>query len=60
MTRVAGMALIALGAFLVLPQILVDLPEHRLIVAGLILALVGAIAVADHPPRNAGGPHGHR
>lgn len=57
--RVIGVALIVLGALLVLPQIVVDFPEQRLVVAGLILAIVGGIGVADNP-RPTGGPHGYR
>jgi hypothetical protein len=59
MTRAAGMALIALGALLVLPQIVRVCPAQSLIAAGLILAFVGAVAVADDQPRNAGGSDGH-
>lgn len=49
MTRAAAMALIALGAFLVLPQIVADLPEQRLVALGLILAVAGGTLLADHP-----------
>ncbi len=50
MARAAGVVLIALGAFLALPQICVDAPAQRVFVLGLVLALIGGLIVCDHAP----------
>lgn len=57
MIRAAGVALIALGALLVLPQIFRDEPDLRLILLGILVALIGGLLLCDCPAE--GGPDGH-
>lgn len=47
MTRAAGLILIAVGALLILPQIVVDRPAQILVVAGVALGIAGAALIAE-------------
>lgn len=48
--RRAGFVLVAVGALLALPQIFTATPVVAVFALGLLLALVGGVQVADHPP----------
>ena len=63
MRAAAGIVLVAIGAWLALPQVFTVVPDQRAFVAGVVLAIVGAALIADNQPRAAAQNrrrHGHR
>ncbi len=55
MTRLGALLIFAGLAFAV-PQIFVVLPDQRIFIAGLVVALIGGLLITDHPKE---GGHGH-